>query len=332
MQRIRERKEYLDIAKGIGILLVVAGHTNNPFQSIIYQFHVPLFFFISGMLFHGEKPPRQYMIEKVRSLYIPYLVANFVVLPLVACMEGWSFVIIFKKSIKILLLLDKIYLIGASWYLASLLWISIGIYGIYWVIEKQSLFWGKCAELSIVVIGISAMYVYLPYKIDTTLVGASFYVLGKMWIKQGKTILPRKWLFLGLILICAAVVNQVDMATNTYTYPVLFLLSAWVGSGCVLIVSSNLENTKAGRWFSLIGRNTRPILLWHFCWFKLVSFLQILWYHWDMNRIWEFPVCLTGGLWWILYVLVGSGGPLLVSGIKSGIAVFQFKGNKNDIY
>ena len=46
-----------DIAKGIGIVLVVIGHfipDNAPswyigFVSVVYHFHMPLFFFVSGM-------------------------------------------------------------------------------------------------------------------------------------------------------------------------------------------------------------------------------------------------------------------------------------------
>ncbi len=44
---------WLDAARGIGILLIVAGHIipmTQPFSHFIYSFHVPLFFFLSGMV------------------------------------------------------------------------------------------------------------------------------------------------------------------------------------------------------------------------------------------------------------------------------------------
>lgn len=50
----------LDIAKGIGIILVVIGHTMSPIMSgnvvmenvykILYVFHMPLFFLLSGLV------------------------------------------------------------------------------------------------------------------------------------------------------------------------------------------------------------------------------------------------------------------------------------------
>lgn len=53
-----KRIESLDIAKGIGIFLVVFGHFLNMHSYpgiIIYSFHMPLFFFISGMCFNACK-------------------------------------------------------------------------------------------------------------------------------------------------------------------------------------------------------------------------------------------------------------------------------------
>ncbi len=46
----RQRLEYLDIAKGIGIILVVAGHVfSGPLKNAIYLFHMPMFFMLVGM-------------------------------------------------------------------------------------------------------------------------------------------------------------------------------------------------------------------------------------------------------------------------------------------
>ena len=48
-----ENLEYIDVAKGIGILLVVLGHNLQDLPlmtSWIYSFHMPLFFAISGFL------------------------------------------------------------------------------------------------------------------------------------------------------------------------------------------------------------------------------------------------------------------------------------------
>ena len=52
-----KRINWIDQAKGIGILLVVIGHMNIPqdLSKIIFSFHMPLFFFISGYLYNEKK-------------------------------------------------------------------------------------------------------------------------------------------------------------------------------------------------------------------------------------------------------------------------------------
>lgn len=46
------RVKYIDFYRGIGMLLVIAGHiyTNALFGKMIHVFHVPMWFFISGYL------------------------------------------------------------------------------------------------------------------------------------------------------------------------------------------------------------------------------------------------------------------------------------------
>lgn len=49
----KKRDISFDIAKGIGMFLVVMGHVHgmNRTYGVIYSFHMPLFFLISGYFF-----------------------------------------------------------------------------------------------------------------------------------------------------------------------------------------------------------------------------------------------------------------------------------------
>ena len=49
------RIRWLDAARGYGILLVIFAHVDYSFlRGIIYTFHMPLFFFLSGYVFERE--------------------------------------------------------------------------------------------------------------------------------------------------------------------------------------------------------------------------------------------------------------------------------------
>ena len=71
------RIQWIDIAKGIGIILVIIGHVsiNANINDFIYSFHMPLFFIISGFLY---KPKKNFVKNKVRSILIPYFVFSIV--------------------------------------------------------------------------------------------------------------------------------------------------------------------------------------------------------------------------------------------------------------
>jgi len=68
------RLEYIDIAKGVGIILVIAAHGFSGYASnLIFCFHMPLFFLISGILFK-PMPSLDYMQKKALHLLLPYAV------------------------------------------------------------------------------------------------------------------------------------------------------------------------------------------------------------------------------------------------------------------
>jgi len=70
------RLGWVDNAKGIGIILVLLGHTPIPvaYKLFIYAFHMPLFFFIGGLFLNVKKSPDVFLKDKVRRLLLPYLI------------------------------------------------------------------------------------------------------------------------------------------------------------------------------------------------------------------------------------------------------------------
>nr|MDH3175794.1 acyltransferase family protein [Bacillus pumilus] len=73
---MNKRLEWVDAAKGIGILLVVMAHVPIPdsLKQFIYSFHMPLFFLLSGMMFRSSSlPALSFIQKKAKSLLLPYL-------------------------------------------------------------------------------------------------------------------------------------------------------------------------------------------------------------------------------------------------------------------
>lgn len=86
------RTNWVDYTKAIGIILVVYGHVARGLynagidipesiyllaDSIVYSFHMPLFFFLSGLFFYqsfNKKGGRQLVLSKVDTIFYPYLI------------------------------------------------------------------------------------------------------------------------------------------------------------------------------------------------------------------------------------------------------------------
>ena len=89
MIQTARRLDHIDIAKAIGLLLVIYGHTFrmsmravHPWcafsYTFVYRFHVPLLYFLSGMgcTLTAQKnrslSARQFLHKKVHSLLLPW--------------------------------------------------------------------------------------------------------------------------------------------------------------------------------------------------------------------------------------------------------------------
>jgi polysaccharide biosynthesis protein PslL len=83
----------LDVAKGIGIVLVVLGHNPvfhqnaPPLYEAVFLFHMPLFFFLSGMTFRPA-PVEEALRKRARSLLVPYFVMGAIAVVLALQADG----------------------------------------------------------------------------------------------------------------------------------------------------------------------------------------------------------------------------------------------------
>lgn len=77
MSNVKKRISYVDIAKVLGMFFIVYGHTlrGGEITTWIYTFHVPLFFFLSGVIFHEETLSiKTFLKKKGMALLVPFFV------------------------------------------------------------------------------------------------------------------------------------------------------------------------------------------------------------------------------------------------------------------
>lgn len=80
MEQTKKRIEYLDIARGIAIILMVIGHVVSGYKrAIIFSFHMPLFIIISGFFFKSGRNIKEEIVNIIKKLIIPYIVSIIIV-------------------------------------------------------------------------------------------------------------------------------------------------------------------------------------------------------------------------------------------------------------
>ena len=338
------RKDYIDVAKALGIIMVVWGHSEGIFSNYFYAFHMPLFFFLSGLLFKSEEKIFKTIRKKFKSLLVPFYVWNLLlVIPfwVLYYWKEWDIKVLFKYILTILLTLDKVPMLGATWFLPALFWTSIIFTTVYHLFKKDLIrnIFIFLGSLIFLIIGLNFT---LPYRISRVFICSFFYVLGYFYAKYlGKY---AKENVINNIIAVACLVsfviltncNDIDLGSNRIQYPILFLIGACAAIFFTLIISKDIivvfKKSFVTKHLLFLGRNTMPIVIWHFCFFRIAILVQIVFANAPLNSITSFPTYDSSGFWWVLYLLTGLYGSilwgLLIEKIK--IKFLSIKSNKGE--
>ena len=97
-----KRDSAIDIAKAIGILLMILGHCfgiSGILRNFIFSFHMPLFFIFSGYFFKMPQNMKEMVTKNVRHLVLPYFFTSLVVVLLFFIIQ--DYVMVCQKLIAI---------------------------------------------------------------------------------------------------------------------------------------------------------------------------------------------------------------------------------------
>lgn len=275
-----KRNVSIDIAKGIGILLVIIGHGAIPSwcKDAIFSFHMPLFFILSGYFFRNETQLVR-MRKDARRLLLPYVVTIAVitlymlVVHQVITHDGRYYVIntlwfwIYPTGAP-----GGLDFSGPVWFLFALFWTK----GTFNLIEKVHNLW---FYIILVFIAFAPFYLYyligrdLPLAISQGLISIVFFWAGYEWKKHELSLGgPR---FKTMLLICMALwvigvmCSDLDVMRMIYhNYP-LCMMTAFTGTYIILESSifiskrNNLVIRKVSSFLSWGGRNSITILCTH---------------------------------------------------------------------
>lgn len=332
------KENYISIAKAIGIILMVFGHSIGPnlICRFIYMFHMPLFFFCSGFFY--KVPESWYECEKfvfrrIKGLYYPYVKWSVLFLflhnlfyyfhfyPMNNDYYGIYDARLFMGHLKSILttMTGQEKLLDPFWFLKELLFASIIVCILTFFLKRFSfryktfLLWFVLIVLTVITKP-EELGVPVIWNLSLLFLSATFFLAGHIYRDmENKNLYNMTSLLISMTIVFLVTIiwnASLDMLWYNAFSVLLFIPAALVGIFMVLSASYLIGRSRIKHFFYYIGNNTLIILSLHLLVFKMVNFSIIV--------ICDLPIkCLAdtfikgyNQFLWIIYVVSGVGLPL----------------------
>ena len=269
---MQEREALYDKMKGIGMLLLFWGHLftygSVPF-SLIFAFHMPLFFFISGLLLHPTDRYVDYIKKCIRKYIVPYIF--FWCVGFLIMIVKWAIgldSLDWQGYLKATLhnLAPNQGYVGAIWFLpvlavslvltnfivnTSIHKSEIGKVGIVLALAVTSIFMQKLPIhiMQVTTLFTTTLFVYIGYLMQGSFIGL---VRNKYSIIGMMVALP-------IFLVLAMFNKTVNIAVPCYNDYVLYMVCELLG----IYITAVLADFSACKPFTFFGKNSLVIFSTH---------------------------------------------------------------------
>lgn len=291
MNNQSERSNTLDIAKGITIIMMVIGHcysTNNCILTLIYGFHMPMFFVISGIIF-GKK-----LIGNGNYKFsIPHIAVKLLK-PYVGYSALFALFLILLKSAggeKNPALIG----VGYVWKIVSLQGLSVLWYLLcIFMTELIFIYVNKFCKRLLLPISIAIYLFALFFRVDGELIvlwrsfiGFAYFTIGyyipkllnkRIVIDFSNRLISVIWVIILFLYVIVSmkngVVSLVDLKFNN---PLLYTVASILGCLSMLLLSAFLSTRTNDRYVHVLiwfGRKTLYILGMHMLFIEVIRLID----------------------------------------------------------
>ena len=257
------RLNWIDIAKGITILLMILGHTSIPsiLSNFIWAFHMPLFFIASGWTTNWQKADFiTFTKRKLRTLLLPFVNYSLVVL-IIQISQGWlDFNNWFYNG----------WVSYALWFIPVLFLASL-FSKLFYYIKNKYLLCG-CAFIFATISGVLSFYeIRLPWTMSSVPFATFLIIMGTELKRLNLMIADSKlWHILFFFFITSGISQfwRLDLCFNSILPFMPLTIGATAGTLMIFMVSSWID--KHLKYVSImlqkVGKET----------FLIVAFSQII--------------------------------------------------------
>lgn len=286
---MKQRDNFIDVAKGIGILLIVSIHT-EVFGVMGYPLSfiaVPVFFFMSGFYDRAERNIGQWFPKSLRTLILPAIIWILIATAYIKLLgyvkdRSWG-----ENPFSLYNMTGGN---GPAWFLFALLYAKVLTWGIIKIKLPKFVLWGGS-----LLIGYVGMSINMPLLYDEGCAALPLYVTGKLAYPNLRKIMENKKLFVvSIIALCLYLWHLVSFTivpqsngnfTPCYLAALGLMLLCFIP---FLVISEKLQNQK---WLVSLGQHSLGIMLLHALMCHTAAVI--------LNRVFE-----PASLYWIVSFLI----------------------------
>lgn len=279
---MKERIEFIDLAKGFCILLVIFSHINSYYglnyalKDCLGIFRMPLYFYLSGLFFSSYNGLSSFLKKKINKLLIPFLffyITTSVMLPNILSFLGYNIRNENALGIRSLWAFFDLELFpnGPIWFLLCLFIVNFIFYILKIVSDtfKYNIFILTIACIIIGYIGywLGSNKYNLPMFIDTSFTSLPFFLFGYLSRKYTSILYKNKFDRYNLIIILLCFIyiyifsGPVEYFRNEYKVNILELyISGFIGILFIILLSKIIQHIPI---ISYYGKYSIVILCTH---------------------------------------------------------------------
>lgn len=171
--------------KAFGIIAVILGHIDNPFNDFIYSWHMPLFFIISGLFIKNNLDLKDLIIKDWKRLMIPYFIFSVLAI-VIESLKRWGLqrdpLSYLDELTAIIFWMDMEHLLNSYafvlWFLPTLFFGKI----FYYFIKKNvyNLFNQSCIFIFLF---FGSFYIQLPFALSNAMNAVLWIFIGSVLFK-----------------------------------------------------------------------------------------------------------------------------------------------------
>lgn len=271
--RQTDRLDWIDIAKGIGIITMLIGHNVASLQPIIYAFHMPLFFILAGYTIRKVEKEKllKATIKDFKRLIIPCIIARIIIFAGNCLLNGSSI------AHELLVLIASLAwgnhngtffglalpTIGRIWFLPALFWTKLFFRIIMLLFDEKSRLY-ILLPMSFISMFIGMHGIRLPQNFDMLFVCMLFVEIGVI-LRDVDLSRIKWWMIIGLFAIWSylSCSQNIWISMNARNYPGygLCIVVAIASNICIFLFSQSISGHFISRPLVYYGKYSLILLL-----------------------------------------------------------------------